>query len=102
MNPNEAPICQSCSMPMTDASKFGTEKDDSPSKDYCVHCYKKGAFTRPNTTIEEMIELYAPRWGQWTGRPDLSIEQAKVEIFEKLSPLKRWKKKSGGCCCCKH
>ena len=29
-------ICQSCAMPMTDESIFGTNKDGSKNSDYCI------------------------------------------------------------------
>ena len=97
-------ICQSCSMPIADIKLRGTEKNGSVNNEYCVHCYKDGTFTKPNATLEEMIELYAPKWGTWMGKPSMTIEQAKLEIRQKLSPLKRWTKKETpkrGCCCCK-
>lgn len=91
-NVEEMILCQSCAMPMEQPEQFGTEADGSPSTDYCVHCYKEGNFIHPNVTLEEIIEFYAPQWGTWTGRPELTLEEAKAEINAKLSPLKRWKK----------
>lgn len=32
----------------------GTESDGSKSETWCQLCYKDGAFTRPNATLEEM------------------------------------------------
>jgi hypothetical protein len=101
---NDTIICQSCSMPMTNESKFGTEKDGSLSKEYCVYCYQKGSFTKPKVTLEEMIDLLAPNWAKWTERPDLTLDDAIIEIRGTLSQLKRWKNKEekskSGCCCC--
>ena len=90
-------------MPIADIKLRGTEKDGSVSNEFCVHCYKNGIFTIPNATLDEIIELYAPKWGTWMGKPAMTIEQAKIEIREKLSPLKRWAKKETPkrCCCCK-
>ncbi len=93
-------ICQSCSMPMSSANLFGTEKDGSPSKEYCVHCYQQGSFTKPHATLEELIELYAPQWGAWTNNPTLSLEDAKIAVRKALLPLKRWQQKSTRRCCC--
>ncbi|MBN2379269.1 zinc ribbon domain-containing protein [candidate division WOR-3 bacterium] len=87
----EVPICQSCAMPLTKPEDFGTEADGSPSKDYCIYCYADGKFTNPEMTMEQMIEFLAPKWGEWTKRPDLSAEDAKKEIEEVLKGLKRWK-----------
>lgn len=96
-------ICQSCSMPMTDIKLRGTEKDGSINNEYCLHCYQNGAFIQPKATLEEMIENYAPNWGKWTGKPTMTIEEAKIEIRSTLSPLKRWTKTEmpKRRCCCK-
>jgi len=48
-------ICQSCGMPMTDKSIYGTNADSSQNSDYCIYCYKNGEFTQ-NFTMDEMIE----------------------------------------------
>ncbi len=90
---NQTLICQSCSMPITDIKVRGTEKDGSVSNEYCVHCYKNGAFTKPNASLEEMIELYAPKWGTWMGKPAMTIEQAKIEIRENYPRLNAGQRK---------
>ena len=51
-------FCQSCGMPLTKTEDFGTEKDGKLSEDYCVYCYKDGAFTA-DCTMEEMIDFCA-------------------------------------------
>lgn len=48
-------ICQSCGMPMDNESMFGTNQDGSKNLDYCIYCYKDGAFLQ-NLTMDEMIE----------------------------------------------
>ena len=48
-------ICQSCGMPMTDKSMFGTNGDGTKNSDYCIYCYKDGKFTQ-DFTMDEMIE----------------------------------------------
>ena len=47
-------FCQSCGMPLTDGV-FGNEADGSRNDDYCIYCYRDGAFT-DNCTMEEMAE----------------------------------------------
>ena len=37
-------FCQSCGMPLTD-EVLGTNADGSKSEEYCIYCYKDGAFT---------------------------------------------------------
>ena len=41
-------------MPMETVKDRGTEKDGSPSAEYCWHCYQNGAFTNPFMTIHDM------------------------------------------------
>lgn len=48
-------ICQSCGMPMENESLFGTNQDGSKNSDYCIYCYRDGAFLQ-NFTMDEMIE----------------------------------------------
>lgn len=91
MDNPEAPVCQSCSMTMTEPEHFGTEADGSRNKEYCIHCYKDGQFTRPDATLEDMVEFYAPHWGEWAGKPDMPLEEARQEVRAILSGLRRWK-----------
>ena len=35
----------------------GSNADGSLSSEYCSHCYRKGVFTQPDITIEEMMKL---------------------------------------------
>ena len=75
-------------MPMARPLDFGSEADGAPNDDYCIHCYKGGAFTWPDATLEEfqakMIEM-SPRWG-------MKEEEAKTFAEDVLPNLKRWKK----------
>ncbi len=45
-------------MPLTRPEQFGTEADGSRNEDYCIYCYKEGAFTS-DCTMEGMIEFCA-------------------------------------------
>jgi hypothetical protein len=50
--------CQSCGMPLSkDEKGGGTEKDGSKSVLYCSHCYQNGAFTSPDITVDQMVDL---------------------------------------------
>lgn len=91
MNETHTPVCQSCSMTMKTPEQFGTEADGSPNRTYCIHCYKDGQFTRPDATLDGMVEFYAPHWGEWSGKPDMFLDEAKVEVRAVLSKLDRWK-----------
>ncbi len=52
-------FCQSCGMPMTEEQHFGKNQDGSKNEDYCLYCFKEGAFTK-DETMEEMIESCIP------------------------------------------
>ncbi|WP_232696022.1 zinc ribbon domain-containing protein [Brevibacillus daliensis] len=78
-------FCQSCSMPLGEAV-LGTEKDQSKSKDYCIYCYKDGAFTYPDCTMEQMIEICVPHMIQ----ENMDDEQARAMLLRVLPNLKRW------------
>lgn len=78
-------ICQSCSMPLDRVALRGTEKDGSPSRDYCKYCYQYGAFTHPGWALNDMK-------AHLTGMMDK--EKIPEDILEatinRLSHLKRW------------
>jgi hypothetical protein len=35
----------------------GSNADGTLSSEYCSHCYRKGVFTQPNITAQEMMKL---------------------------------------------
>lgn len=79
-------ICQSCSMPIMEEEQFGTNKDGSINKDYCVYCYKNGEFA-DKVSLEEYIEMNI----QFAEQAGMTKEQMR-EHCEKIFPtLKRWK-----------
>ena len=82
-------ICQSCGMPMRKPAEFGTEADGSQNREYCTHCYQKGAFTR-ECTMEEMIE-YCAQFSDKFG-PGMTRENAIKSMKVFFPHLKRWKK----------
>ena len=81
-------FCQSCGMPLQHPQDHGTERDGSPSPDYCIHCYQNGAFVA-DCTKEEMVEfcLKVTPPGVWDDDPDV----ARQEMLTWFSTLKRWK-----------
>ena len=79
-------ICQSCSMPLFAEEHIGTNADGSQNNDYCVYCFKDGAFTN-NMTLEETIAdsvNYAKEAG-------MTKEAMLAHAKEVLPTLKRWK-----------
>lgn len=83
------PLCQSCGMPLKEATDFGTEADGSQSEEYCTYCYQDGKFTNPDATLEEMIELVTPFMVSSMG---IAEEEAKKQVPALLPQLKRWQK----------
>lgn len=81
--------CQSCSMPLDAEELKGTEKDGSKSNEYCIYCYKNGAFTDPEVTLDKMktnIKSQMEKLKLPATVTDLSINI--------LPSLKRWKTQS--------
>jgi len=83
--------CESCGAPIGEFDEMygpGTEADGSKSADYCKQCYDNGAFTNPDSTLEEMIESVAAVMVKEFG---FSPEDAKEQCKEGIPTLKRWK-----------
>ena len=77
-------------MPLTEEF-LGTNADGSKNEDYCIYCYKDGAFTS-NQTMEEMAEFCAQFVGEFnknTGQ-NLSREEYKAMLLQYFPNLKRW------------
>ena len=78
-------------MPLTEAT-LGTEADGSRNYDYCIHCYKKGAFTN-NFTMKKMAEFcaqYVGLYNEHTGQ-SLTREAYEALLLKYLPMLKRWR-----------
>ena len=83
-------FCQSCGMPLTDEI-LGTNADRTKNDEYCIYCYKDGAFTS-NFTMEEMAEFcaqFVDEFNKNTGK-HLSREEYKQELLKYYPILKRW------------
>lgn len=86
----ETKFCQSCGMPLTDGI-LGTNADGSKNQDYCIYCYKDGAFTG-NFTMEEMAEycsMFVEEFNKNTGK-NLTACEYKAELLKYYPTLKRW------------
>lgn len=79
-------ICQSCSMPMTDESVFGTNADGSKNSDYCKYCYQNGEFI-DKVSMQEYIEMNVPFAAQ-AGMTEVQMRRHCETVFP---TLKRWK-----------
>ena len=74
-------------MPLDSPEQLGTEKDGSPSHDYCKYCYLHGEFTSPGITLKEMKE----RMGRMMDKQELPPDILEAAI-NRLPHLKRWRK----------
>ena len=85
-------FCQSCGMPLTD-ELLGTNTDGSKNEEYCIYCYKDGAFTS-DCTMDEMIEVcaqFVDEVNKNMPKP-LTKEEYKQMMREFFPTLKRWKR----------
>jgi hypothetical protein len=89
----EQKFCQSCGMPMMSVEQFGTNADDSQNTDYCVYCYKNGAFLQ-DVTMDEMVEHCAQFVEEFNKDSEHKVtrEEAIAQMKEYFPHLKRWKK----------
>lgn len=86
----EQRFCQSCGMPLTE-DILGTNADGSKNEEYCIYCYKDGAFTG-DYTMEEMADFcaqFVDDYNKHTGK-SLSREEYKNELLKFFPMLKRW------------
>lgn len=86
----QGPLCQSCGMPMSKPEDFGTNADLSTSKEYCQFCFRKGKFTDPNITMQQMIEKVA---GFMVTLEKMPENDAKLMAKTSVPKLKRWQSK---------
>lgn len=80
-------FCQSCGMPMQKDEEFGTNKDGGKNEDYCVYCYKDGAFTA-DVSMDEMIAFCAEHVEEWDMKT--TKDEAIAMMKESFPKLKRW------------
>ena len=85
---NDKQRCQSCGMPLG-TGFYGTEANSSESAEYCKFCYRRGDFTNPAMSMEQMIDISVKHM---VG--ELKFEEARArEIAMSFIPhLRRWKK----------
>jgi hypothetical protein len=91
----EQTFCQSCGMPLTE-SILGTNSDGSKSEEYCIYCYKDGAFTG-DFTMEEMVQFcaqFVDEYNKNTGQ-NLNKEEYKDILRQFYPHLKRWQLPAG-------
>lgn len=86
-------LCQSCAMPLDKKEYLGTNADMSPNDEYCIYCFKDGAFAQ-DITLDEMIEhclLFLDEFNKDTSLK-MTKEEAKASMQAFFPTLKRWAK----------
>ena len=81
----EPKICQSCSMPLEKDDDFGTTQSGAKSEDYCVHCYKDGAFAQDITLAQAIAQCV-----EYADMAGVTKEEAKAYAQAVFPTLKRW------------
>jgi len=80
-------VCQSCGLPFETTAEFGTQAAGQPCVDYCIFCYRDGAFTEPGISLDEMIERVADHLMKAEHYAHLQAR----DVAEKfVAGLKRW------------
>lgn len=83
----EEKICQSCSMPITKSEEYGTNKDGSVNKDYCIYCYENGEF-KEKVDMEEYIEMNV-KFASQAGMTEEEMREHCKKIFPILKRLEK-------------
>ncbi len=77
-------------MPLTNEI-LGTNADGTKNEEYCIYCYKDGAFT-DDLTMEEMVEScakFVDEYNKNTGQ-NLTQDELKSMLRQFYPTLKRW------------
>ncbi|MGM0307759.1 hypothetical protein IGK15_000814 [Enterococcus sp. AZ045] len=84
--------CQSCGMPLDSVEILGTNKNNSKSEEYCIYCYKDGAFLT-DCTMDEMIEESVQHMNEsgMLKEQGKTKEEAREFTHQFFPDLKRWK-----------
>lgn len=86
MEESNVKVCQSCGMLMDSQELYATEKDGAKNEEYCIYCYKDGAFAKEET-LDEMIETCVP----FMVEAGMAEKDVRKHLREKLPQLKRWR-----------
>lgn len=76
--------CESCGTPLNDSTR-GTEADGSSSAAYCLTCYKDGAFTAPDASVDVVREAAIASLVE-QGVPPLTA----TRLTSSIESLPRW------------
>ncbi|HBN85202.1 MAG TPA: transcriptional regulator [Clostridiales bacterium] len=80
-------ICQCCTYPLRKIDELGTNSDGTLNVDYCIYCFKDGAWVDPDLTAHGVIDYTIP----FMKSPSMTEEQARKVLSDLVPTLKRWK-----------
>ncbi|WP_261378051.1 zinc ribbon domain-containing protein [Bacillus licheniformis] len=69
-----------------DKRTFRHRKRRGNSRDYCIYCYENGAYTHPDATLKDMIEICVP----YIKEEGKTEAEARALLSRTLPYLKRW------------
>ena len=85
--------CQSCGMPLTKKEDIATNKDGSLMNEYCIYCFKDGAFTG-DISMEGMIDISLKHMKEiFKDDPNFNEQEALIKMRGFFPELTRWKSK---------
>lgn len=67
---------------------YGTERDGTASREFCMLCHQNGEFTEPDLTLEEMVEKSMRHMTSKLGMPE---EEASRLAGNVIPSLARWR-----------
>lgn len=90
----ERKFCQSCGMELASKEVCGTNKENSINEEYCVYCFKDGAFV-DDCTMDEMIEISVKHMSEsgMLKEQNKTENEAREFMYSFFPNLKRWKSK---------
>ena len=85
--------CQSCGMPLEGEKKeefLGTNQDGTKNEEYCIMCFKNGAFTETKMTLTGMVNKSVQ---YMTLNLGMNVATARKYTTSIIPALKRWNNK---------
>jgi len=74
--------CQSCGVPFNEGH---ADLRSTENPEYCILCFKDGAFTMPDATVETMVEISLPHV-----KADMDEAAKRAYLHGFISSLTRW------------
>jgi len=69
------------------STEFGTEETGVINTNYCIYCYRKGRFTEPDITLEQMVDKMT---NTLVERRGLDEDKARRQTRNLIRQLRRW------------